>query len=152
MRVKCLAQEHNVVPRPGLELGPFDTESSALTLRPPVRRIKRNKLSNVSKKLAYNSTLLRSQRVLINNYPAKSCGILPYTKPTRLQAELAKIRPYSARLSRIIVLLFYKLSMKRFLQREKLWLCSALQEFRTNFDNLLISQDICFVRITDCRQ
>ena len=28
MGVKCLAQEHNVVPRPGLEPGPFDLESS----------------------------------------------------------------------------------------------------------------------------
>ena len=34
MRVKCLAQEHTV-PRPGLEPGPFDPESSALTTRPP---------------------------------------------------------------------------------------------------------------------
>ena len=36
MTVKCLAQEHNAVPQPGLELGrPPDPESSALTLRPP---------------------------------------------------------------------------------------------------------------------
>ena len=35
MRVKCLAQEHNAVPRPELEPGPFDPESSALTIRPP---------------------------------------------------------------------------------------------------------------------
>ena len=35
MGVKCLAQEHNTVPRPGLEPGPFDPESSALTTRPP---------------------------------------------------------------------------------------------------------------------
>ena len=34
MGVKCLAQEHNVVPRPGLEPRPFDPESSALTTRP----------------------------------------------------------------------------------------------------------------------
>ena len=27
MGVKCLAQEHNTVPRPGLEPGPFDPES-----------------------------------------------------------------------------------------------------------------------------
>ena len=31
MGAKCLAQEHNTVPRPGLEPGPFDPESSALT-------------------------------------------------------------------------------------------------------------------------
>ena len=30
MRVKCLAQEHNAVPRPGVEPGPPDPESSAL--------------------------------------------------------------------------------------------------------------------------
>ena len=35
MRVKYLAQEHNAVPRPGLEPGPPDLESSALTIRPP---------------------------------------------------------------------------------------------------------------------
>ena len=35
MGVKCLAQEHNVVPRPGLEPGPFDLECSTLTIRPP---------------------------------------------------------------------------------------------------------------------
>ena len=37
----------------------------------------------------------------INNYPAKSRGISPDTKPTSPQAELAKIRGCSARLSRI---------------------------------------------------
>ena len=35
MGVKCLAQEHNTVPRPGLKPGPFNPESSALTIRPP---------------------------------------------------------------------------------------------------------------------
>ena len=34
VRVKCLALEHNAVPRPGLELGPSDPESSALTISP----------------------------------------------------------------------------------------------------------------------
>ena len=34
MRVKYLAQEHNAVPQPGLEPGPPDPESSALTIRP----------------------------------------------------------------------------------------------------------------------
>ena len=41
MRVKCLAQEHNAVPRPGLEPRPFDPESSALTIRPPRLRVER---------------------------------------------------------------------------------------------------------------
>ena len=40
MGVKCLAQEQNVVPRPGLEPGPFNPESSALTIRPPCLPIK----------------------------------------------------------------------------------------------------------------
>ena len=37
MRVKCLAQEHNTMPRAwqGLEPGPLALESSALTMRPP---------------------------------------------------------------------------------------------------------------------
>ena len=35
MGVKSLAQEHNVVPRPGLEPRLFDPESSALTMRAP---------------------------------------------------------------------------------------------------------------------
>ena len=35
MRVKYLTQEHNAVPRPGLEPGPPDPESSARTIRPP---------------------------------------------------------------------------------------------------------------------
>ena len=34
MRVKYLAQGHNTVPWPGLEPGPPDLESSALTIRP----------------------------------------------------------------------------------------------------------------------
>ena len=35
MGVKCLAQGHNTMTRPGLEPGPLDPESSALTTRPP---------------------------------------------------------------------------------------------------------------------
>ena len=35
MRVKRHAQEHNTVTRPGLEPGPFDPESSAVTIGPP---------------------------------------------------------------------------------------------------------------------
>ena len=53
MGVKCLAQEHNTVPRPGLEPGSFDPESSALTIRPPrlpdeVLRAKQNVLVIIS--------------------------------------------------------------------------------------------------------
>ena len=35
MRVKCFVQEHNPMTWPGLELGPLDPDSSALTTRPP---------------------------------------------------------------------------------------------------------------------
>ena len=35
VRVKCLAQEHNTMSRPGLEPGPLYPEMSALTMRPP---------------------------------------------------------------------------------------------------------------------
>ena len=35
MRVKCLAKEHNAVPRPGLQPRPIVPESSALSVRPP---------------------------------------------------------------------------------------------------------------------
>ena len=45
MGVKCLAQEHNAVPRPGLEPEPFDPESSALTIRPPRHPLLRGQLS-----------------------------------------------------------------------------------------------------------
>ena len=34
-RIKGLPQEHNAVPRPGLEPEPLDPESSTLTIRPP---------------------------------------------------------------------------------------------------------------------
>ena len=44
MRVKCLSQEHNTMTRPGLEPGPLDPESSALTTTPPrIPRFKKNK-------------------------------------------------------------------------------------------------------------
>ena len=51
MRVKCLAQEHNVVPRPGLEPGLPDPESSALTIRPP-------RLPNIEQKPGQNKNIL----------------------------------------------------------------------------------------------
>ena len=35
MRVNCLAQEHNAVPRPVLEPAQPNQESTALTIRPP---------------------------------------------------------------------------------------------------------------------
>ena len=35
VRVKCLAQEHNTMTQLGLEPGPLDPESSALTIGPP---------------------------------------------------------------------------------------------------------------------
>ena len=35
VRVKCLAQEHNTVPRPELEPRPLDPESGKLVIKPP---------------------------------------------------------------------------------------------------------------------
>ena len=35
VRVMCLAREQSAVPRPGLEPGPLNPVSSALTIRPP---------------------------------------------------------------------------------------------------------------------
>ena len=55
MRVKCLAQEHNAVPRPGLEPRPPNPESSALTIRPPCLPSQ------------YNSPLLFTSRSLVYN-------------------------------------------------------------------------------------
>ena len=51
-------------------------------------------------------------RPTFNNYPAKSREISPDTLLTRPKAELVKIRIYSARFSRIIVLLFNTLITK----------------------------------------
>ncbi len=47
VRVKCLAQEHNAAPRPGLEPGPLDPEASALTIRPPRLPPRREVLSYI---------------------------------------------------------------------------------------------------------
>ena len=61
MKVKCLAQEHNTVPRPGLEPGPFDPESSALTIRPPrlpqVLPVNQSKLRNCNIPLLVFNTM-----------------------------------------------------------------------------------------------
>ena len=57
MGVKCLAQEHNAVPRPGLEPGPFDPESSALTIRPP-RLPSHPEYCTLKKKVSLNSLFL----------------------------------------------------------------------------------------------
>ena len=56
MGVKCFAQEHNVVPRPGLEPEPFGPQSSALTIRPRASHLMnigtpRSHLMNIGKKL-----------------------------------------------------------------------------------------------------
>ena len=49
MRVKCLAKEHNTVPRPGLEPGSLEPESSALIIRPPHLSKQENKSRDMSK-------------------------------------------------------------------------------------------------------
>ena len=39
VRVKCLPQEHSAMSRTGLEMGPLDLETSALTTRPPCLQV-----------------------------------------------------------------------------------------------------------------
>ena len=58
MRVKCLAQEHNAVPWPGLKPGLFDTESSVLTIRPP--RLHKDKMLNPIKKWKKSVTTMQT--------------------------------------------------------------------------------------------
>ena len=53
MRAKCLAQEQNIVPRPGLKPGPFDPESNALTIRPPRLQSIKKKNKEMKEKIVY---------------------------------------------------------------------------------------------------
>ena len=87
MRVKYLAQEHNAVPRPGLETGPFNPESSALTIRPP--RLPHAICNNVHK---YHESDFKLNLVILdllgrktedklcgcNEKPAKFASYLPF--------------------------------------------------------------------------
>ena len=50
VRVKCLAQEHNAVPRPGLEPGLLNPESSALTIRPSRFRLGLGRMTGLTQK------------------------------------------------------------------------------------------------------
>ena len=54
MRVKCLAQEHNTMTWPGLEPGPLDPESSAVTTRPP-------RLPQLNKRQSYFTSYVYNQ-------------------------------------------------------------------------------------------
>ncbi len=73
-------------------------------------------------------------RQTINNYPAKSL-------------ELAKIRRYSERLRRIIVLLFKKIVNETRFADKKTVIMQCFTRLRTNLPNLRISQDICYVQM-----
>ena len=67
MGVKCLAQEHNAVPRPGLEPGTSDAESSALTIRPPrlpLRELKAKGKENRSYSLFSLTVVILTARVV----------------------------------------------------------------------------------------
>ena len=64
--------------------------------------------------------------LIINNYPAKSRGISPDALRTTSKGELAKIRGYSARLNKIIVLLFNASITKHSFIAEKLETTSIL--------------------------
>ena len=54
MRVKCLAQEHNAVPQPGVELGLFDPESSTLTISTQRASHNNKKVEQQNSSLAIN--------------------------------------------------------------------------------------------------
>ena len=65
MGVKCLAQEHNAVPWPGLEPGTSDPESSALTisLKLKVNKFLHNSQSSCVVVLHYFYSLLFCKKV-----------------------------------------------------------------------------------------
>ena len=56
MRVKCLAQEHNTMTRPELTFGPFDMESSALTIWP--LRLPQDEIKNKEKIIKEDSKMM----------------------------------------------------------------------------------------------
>ena len=65
VRVKCLAQEHNTMTRPGLEPGPLDPESSALTTRPL-------HLSQVTKfEISISAQLMFIREISLSTWPLK---------------------------------------------------------------------------------
>ena len=71
------------------------------------------------------------------------------TQPTRPQAESAKIRRYSARLSTIIVLLFNKLITKQLVTFLNLSFDIFSLHIFFPHTKLRISPDICYLRMTD---
>ena len=87
--------------------------------------------------------------MIFNNYPARQHGISSDTQPTRLQAESAKIRRYSARLSRIFVLIFNKLITKQLVTFLNLSVDTFSLHFFFPRTKLHISPDICYLRMTD---
>ena len=58
MRVKCLAQEHNTMTWPGLNHGPLDPESSALTTRPPRLPLYQSQYQSREKKIIFVAIIL----------------------------------------------------------------------------------------------
>ncbi len=75
MGVKCLAQEHNTSDpgRPGLELGPLDPESGALTIRPPRLPLEAHWVRN------FKTLLTREILVLTSAYTSPS-SVLPFIR------------------------------------------------------------------------
>ena len=85
---------------------------------------------------AFVLLLIMNKTIILRNrteYP----GIPPDVDTTKRKA--AKIRRYSARLSRVIVLLFNKLSTKNIVQLKMLRLCSALKDILANCEYRRIS-------------
>ena len=81
-------------------------------------------LSKTSQKISKN---------ILKQLYCESHGISPNTKPTRLFAEFAKFRRYSARLSVIIVLLFNTLTTKHRSIAEKLGRSSFVKKKPVTF-------------------
>ena len=70
MKVKCLAQEHNTMSRPGLEPGPLDPESSTLTTTlPHLTHLPRVLLSKLY-------LILKNTRKLPEKYKPQASGSL----------------------------------------------------------------------------
>ena len=67
--VKCLAQEHNTMTRSGLEPGPLDPESSALTTRLSVKKLRQQSRESFGQRHAHVSAQTQKFRSGPNELP-----------------------------------------------------------------------------------
>lgn len=79
---------------------------------------------------------------LFNNYPSRPHGISPDTKPTRLEAEMAKIKQYSTRLSAINCFIIQQNVNEIHFTPRKSVVRQENKSFQTKRDDLRISPDI----------